>query len=67
MIFPLTVADLSLWLAVVTLILLVTSEVIFALPDAASIFMDKRLLRGCAVGCGLAFLVTVALKVINLP
>ncbi len=67
MIFPLTISDLSLWLAVTAIILLVTSELIFALPDMAQIALDKRLLRGCALGCGLAFLVTVGLKIRNIP
>jgi hypothetical protein len=64
MIFPLTIPDISLWLAVTAIILLLTSEMLYASPGfAARIVLDKRLLRLCAVGCGLGFLVTVVMKV----
>ena len=68
MIFPLSISDVSLWLAVTTIILLITSEMLYASPGyAARILLDKRLLRLCAMGCGLGFLVTVVMKVAGYP
>jgi hypothetical protein len=65
--FPLSVPDLSLWLAVTAIILLVTSELLYTSPNLASkIPLDKRLLRFFAVGCGLGFLVTVMLRAVGM-
>ena len=67
MIFPLSISDISLWLAVVSNILLITSELLYASPDYAShIVLDKCLLRLIAVGCGLGFLVTVLMRVVGM-
>jgi hypothetical protein len=63
MYFPLSVDDISLWLAVTAIILIVTSELLYSSPNLASrIVLDRRLLRLLAMGCGLGFLVTVALR-----
>ena len=65
--FPLSVADLSLWLAVTAIVLLVTSELLYSSPSlAARIPMDKRLLRLLALGCGLGFLVTVIMRAMGM-
>ncbi len=62
--FPLTVSDISLWLAITAIILLVTSELIFSLPEYSSrIMVDRNRLRQLAIGCGLGFLVTVVIRV----
>jgi hypothetical protein len=64
MIFPLTLSDISLWLAVTAIILLITSELIYSLPEiSARIMIDKKRLRLVALGCGLGFLVTVVMRV----
>jgi hypothetical protein len=64
MVFPLTLYDFSLWLAVMAIILLITSEVLHASPEYSSrVILDKQLLRLIAVGCGLAFGVTVIMHV----
>jgi len=64
MIFPLSLSDVSLWLAVIALIILVTSELLYASPRYASkIAVDKRLLRLIGAGCGMAFVVTVLMRV----
>jgi uncharacterized membrane protein (UPF0182 family) len=61
MIFPLSLSDVSLWLAVTAIILLVTSELVLSLPAFSTIILtDKTRLRAVAIGCGLAFLATVA-------
>ncbi len=68
MIFPLSISDISLWLAVTAIILLISSELILASPEySARIVLDKRLLRMCAFGCGLGFFVTVVMRIIGVP
>ena len=65
--FPLSVSDIGLWLAVTAIVLLVTSELLYASPSiAARIPMDKRLLRLLAVGCGLVFLVTIIMRAMGM-
>lgn len=67
MYFPLTASDLSLWLAVTALILITTSELLFATPDfAAKTALDKNMLRMIAFGCGLAFLATVIMRIMGM-
>ncbi len=64
MIFPLAISDVSLWLAVTALILLITSELLHALPEySARIPLDKTIIRFLAIGCGLGFGVTVIMRV----
>lgn len=64
MIFPLSLSDISLWLAVTAIILLITSELLYSLPEiSARIMIDKKRLRLAALGVGLSFLVTVAMRV----
>lgn len=65
--FPLTISDLSLWLAVVAIILLITSELLYASPSYASrIALNKRLLRLIGVVCGFGFIVTVLMRVVGM-
>ncbi len=65
--FPLTIPDLGLWLAVMAIILLITSELLFSSPGYATrLVLDKRLLRLCAIGCGLGFIVTVIMRAAGL-
>lgn len=62
--FPLSLSDISLWLAVTAIILLITSELLYSQPDySARIMIDKKRLRLAALGVGLAFLVTVVMRV----
>jgi hypothetical protein len=64
MIFPLSMSDISLWLAVTALILLITSELLFSMPEYSDrLNVDKTRLRQLAIGCGIAFLVTVVSRV----
>lgn len=61
--FPLTVPDIGLLLGVIAIVLLVTSELLYASPSyAARIALDKRMLRLIAIIAGAAFLVTVLLR-----
>jgi hypothetical protein len=62
--FPLSLSDISLWFAVTAIILLITSELLLSLPEYSAQFMiDKKKLRLAALGCGLAFLFTVLIRI----
>lgn len=62
MVFPLSLADLSLWLAAMALILLATAELLAYAPEYDQKFnINKNALRWIAVGCGLGFAVTVVM------
>jgi len=64
--FPLGLSDVSLFLAVTAIILLVTSEYLYALPEfAATVALDKAALRMIALGCGLGFGVTVVMRIMG--
>jgi hypothetical protein len=66
MYFPLSLSDISLWLAINAIILLATSEFLYSSPEyAARVMIDKRLLRLVALGCGFGFLVTVVVRVFS--
>ena len=61
--FPLTLWDLSLWLAVTAIILLATSELISPYHGRTNILVDKKKLRKVAITVGMLFLATVAIRV----
>ena len=62
--FPLSITDVGLWLAVTALILLITSELLYSLPEySARVLINKKGLRLVALGSGLGFLVTVIMRV----
>ena len=64
MIFPLSFSDISLWLAATAIVLLVTSELLYSLPEiSARLMIDKQHLRLVALGCGLGFIITVMMRV----
>jgi hypothetical protein len=63
MVFPLSLSDLSLWLAVMAVIVVVGSEMLYSLPEYLSSLLDKKLLRMVGVGCGLGFAVTVLMRI----
>ncbi len=51
-------------LAITALILLITSELLHALPDYSSrIPLDKTVIRWIAIGLGLGFAVTVVMRI----
>jgi len=61
--FPLSFSDISFWLAATALILLITSELLYSMPEISGRFIiDKTRFRLVAIGCGLGFLVTVAIR-----
>jgi hypothetical protein len=62
--FPLSLSDISLWLAATAIILLITSELLIALPEySGRVRIEKKNFRLAALGCGLAFLITVAMRI----
>jgi len=62
--FPLSLSEISLWLAVTAIILIVTSELLYSLPEiSARMIIDKKRFRIVALGLGLAFLVTVVMRI----
>ena len=66
--FPLTLWDISLWIAVTAIILLVTSELLAPYSDIFGDFViEKTRIRLTALALGAAFMATVALRVIMPP
>jgi hypothetical protein len=65
--FPLTTSDIGLWLAVTAIILLITSEFISTNTEYLSdIAIERDRLRLVAIGVGLAFMVTVILRIVQI-
>ncbi len=64
MIFPLSLSDISLWLAAMAIILLITSEIVSSATEySRNIVVEKKRLRLVALGLGIAFMVTVVMRV----
>jgi len=63
--FPLSLSDISLWLAFTAIILLVTSELISPYSEQFGDFViEKTRLRFVALFLGAAFMVTVLMRII---
>ena len=60
--FPPGLWDVSLWLAVVALILLATSELVSPYHGQTNLLIDKKRLRRVALVVGILFLMTLALR-----
>jgi hypothetical protein len=63
--FPLSMSDISLWIAITALILLITSELLFSHSGQLNFPIDKTRLRLAALILGAAFTVTVLLRAIT--
>jgi len=63
MIFPLSFWDISLWLAVTAIILLITSELISPYYGKTNLLINKKRLRNVALIMSILFLITVALRI----
>lgn len=61
--FPLSLWDLSLWLAVTAVILLVTSELISPYYGKTKFPINKQRLRNVALTVSILFLITVAIRI----
>lgn len=66
MIFPLSLQDLSLWLAIIASVLVITLEVISPQYGRVRIFVDKRKLRKVALIISILFSITSALNIISM-
>jgi len=62
--FPLSISDVSLWLAVMAIILLVTSELLSSSTGySRNIVVERERLRLVALGLGTGFMITVIMRV----
>jgi len=61
--FPLSFWDISLWLAVTAIILLITSELISPYYGKTSLLINKKRLRNVALIMSIMFLITVAIRI----
>jgi hypothetical protein len=60
---PLTFWDISLWLAVTAIILLVTAELISPYYGQINLRADKKRLKNAALITAILFLTTVAIRI----
>jgi len=63
MISPLSFWDLSLWIAVTAIILLVASELLSPYYGRTNIIINKKRLRMVALSLGILFMLTVIIRV----
>jgi hypothetical protein len=62
--FPMSMSDISLWLAVMAIILLITSEMLSSATEhSGNVVIDKKRLRLVAIALGLGFMATVVMRV----
>ena len=64
--FPLSFWDISLWLAVTAIILLITSEFISPYYGKTNLLINKKRLRNIALIMGILFLMTVAIRIYSI-
>lgn len=62
--FPMSMSDISLWLAVMAIILLITSELISSATEYShNIVIEKSRLRLVALALGIGFMATVVMRI----
>ena len=61
--FPLSFWDISLWLAITAIILLITSELISPYYGKTNLLINKKRLRNVAIIVSTLFLITVAIRI----
>jgi len=64
--FPLSFWDISLWLAITSIILLTTSELLSPYYGQTNIIIDRNRLRTAALTLGLLFMVTVFIRIFEI-
>lgn len=64
MVFPMNFWEISLLLAVMAVVLLITSEMLSPKYGRVNIFIDKRRLKTVAVFISVLFLATVAIAIL---
>lgn len=60
--FPLSFWEVSLWLAVTSIILLAASELLSPYYGQTNLIINKKRLRQTALALGVLFLITVAIR-----
>jgi Mg2+/Co2+ transporter CorB len=60
--FPLSFSDISLWFAVMAIITLVTSELLFSSTGLTNIALNRKRMRLVALALGAGFAVTVVMR-----
>lgn len=61
--FPLSFWDVSLWLAITSIILLITSELISPYYGQTNLLINKKRLKQTALTLGILFLITVVIRI----
>lgn len=60
---PLDIWNASLWLAVISIILLITAQLDSVHDGNATVLIDQRKLKNTAIVMGMLFLLTAALRI----
>jgi len=66
MFFPLGFWDISLWLAITAIILLITLEMLSPKYGKINIYINRKRLRNVTLVVLILFLATVAIRILNL-
>jgi len=66
MTFPLTFWDISLWLAITAIILLITSEMLSPYYGKINTRINRKRLRNVAFAVSILFLAIVAIRIISM-
>jgi hypothetical protein len=61
--FPLSFWDVSMWLAVTAIILLITSELISPYYGKTNLLINKKRLKNVALVISILFLITVVIRI----
>jgi hypothetical protein len=64
--FPLSFWDISLWLAVTAIILLITSELLSPYYRKTSLLLNRKRLRNVSLAVSTLFLATVVIRIISI-
>jgi len=64
--FPLTFWDISLWLAFISIILLVIAELISPYHGLTNLLINRKRLRRVALIMGVLFLITVVIRIVGI-
>jgi hypothetical protein len=63
---PLDFWNVSLWLAVTSIILLITAQLISAYDEPSTLLIDSRKLKTAALTTGILFLATVIIHIFSI-
>jgi len=66
MTFPLGLLDISLWLAIAAIMLLITSQMLSPRYSKINILIDRKKLKNVAYAVSILFLATIAIRIISI-